>query len=141
MIDRREINIGNYFRFIYIETPVDPQVYRVRNGFDIDTTAILLSTNSLEPIPLTKEILLKCGFEANGFGGFCKSWHPSKYNDSIVTYRVGKGMGDGWTIWEGGFEIKNGIYFVHELQNLYFALTGDELQLSNKINQISNLTA
>lgn len=73
----------------------------------------------IEPIPLTEEILLKCGFD--------KFLKGIKCSDIYDTYRL------------GFFQIENhyGIYVfhgveikhLHQLQNLYFALTGEELKI------------
>ena len=69
----------------------------------------------LEPIPLTEEWLLKFGLLKTREGSFLLgSYELIKYENS---YRV--------------LLPKNGILstikFVHELQNFYFALTGEEL--------------
>ena len=70
-----------------------------------------------EPIPLTPEILVKAGF-VNG-----------KLNKFYV-------FGNGNLTVEGYEADYNGLYignikniYVHQLQNLYFALTGDELNI------------
>lgn len=72
--------------------------------------------NDIEPIPLTEEILLKCGF--NFWGGI------TSYCDRE----------DFWSIKmeDGRFEIEYvelEIKHLHQLQNLYFALTGKELEI------------
>lgn len=69
----------------------------------------------INPIPLTEEWLIKFGFVKQG-----------RY------YRIGKvkiTFRDCWRFEYGGFISK--IYYVHQLQNLYFALTDKELQLKN----------
>jgi hypothetical protein len=76
-----------------------------------------------EPIPLTEEWLLKFGFEKKN-----KSFH--KYSKGFC--HEGFYCGGKWhTIVEGR---KNNYFYkgawmiyVHQLQNLYFALTGQEL--------------
>lgn len=74
----------------------------------------------LAPIPLTEEILLKLGFEKKSGSEFKNERfiYRFKQRDLIIE----------------GFEYDyNGILcypeFVHQLQNIYFALTGEELQL------------
>jgi hypothetical protein len=82
-----------------------------------------------QPIPLTPEILVKCGFEnkskttdyyffINGYGwdinigGARKSMYPCIMGES-------------------GLEaFGNELKFLHQLQNLYFALTGTELEVN-----------
>jgi hypothetical protein len=75
------------------------------------------------PIPITEEILLKCGFELNyggqlpdyiQRGGFVLFWYEEKLSANFGY------MAD----------LSVEIQYLHELQNLYFALTGTELIVS-----------
>ena len=79
-----------------------------------------LSLENIEPIPLTKEWLLKLGFD-NRYESHWKS-----------TYSDGFGAWD--FILQKPTEERNyywyefaKIEYLHQLQNLYFALTGEEL--------------
>lgn len=84
-----------------------------------------MDLNYCNPIPITEEILLKCGFKKhiflnsfgvkeNGYRIFSFTIRKSEWNDEYFL------MYD----WVGGnIEIK----YIHQLQNLYFALTGEEL--------------
>nr|DAH30074.1 MAG TPA: hypothetical protein [Caudoviricetes sp.] len=74
----------------------------------------------INPIPLTKELLLKCGFEEE-FGG-------------IIYYNRNQGIefnfSNGWcTASRGEYDIVD-VQYLHQLQNLYFALTGEELEVN-----------
>ena len=72
-----------------------------------------------KPIPLTEEWLLKFGFEIDN--GLDKRYR--KENDHIeVGLRYIKSI----KVFKLGF-IGTEIKYVHQLQNLYFALTGEEL--------------
>lgn len=87
---------------------------------------------SLQPIPLTPEILEKCGFDKqeHGSGNFkavsqCKQIESS-YERTSIDHWNGKTFLtdiDGGTV---GEELKS----LHQLQNLYFALTGEELKVN-----------
>ena len=79
----------------------------------------------IEGIPLTKKWLLKCGFE--------------ELNDKYYMIYLGKltlrylytHSGGNWH-----FEIEDemvDIHFVHEFQNLFFAITGRELELKTDV--------
>ena len=71
----------------------------------------------LEPIPLNKEWLLKFGFEKDNELNFVKFSFKVHFWSNYNSYMYG---------WIGGnIEIK----YVHQLQNLYFALTGEELTI------------
>ena len=83
---------------------------------------------ALKPIPLTEEWLLKFGFnkqgntiykELNGFEFGTINTNRSKPRFYLQT----QGSTSNITL---------PIKFVHQLQNLYFALTGEELILKNK---------
>jgi hypothetical protein len=90
-----------------------------------------------EPIPLTPEILEKCGLKQ--YENFIEikgqtigvifpvieihkeDWEP-EYQAGTYVY---SGLGDPESY---GFKVK--IEYLHQLQNLYFALTGEELQIN-----------
>lgn len=81
-----------------------------------------------DPILLTPEILEKAGFVFNEKNGYFERFHIDKDTRMNLKYRELK----------GGYSMVNyilkslictDIYFVHQLQNLYFALTGKELPI------------
>jgi hypothetical protein len=88
---------------------------------------------ALKPIPLTEEILLKCGFELNEDLGDMKYYQiPNEKrgfgvcfdHDEIVFYLFNiKGITN--LIYDESF-----FQHLHQLQNLYFALTGTELEIN-----------
>lgn len=81
--------------------------------------------NEIHPIHLTEEILLKCGFEKTQFG------YGDKYIDIECigdgNYKLSIEFGD--HVLGFGEDIK----YIHKLQNIYFELTGKELDVSNLI--------
>jgi len=121
-MEAKELRIGNLiyskrrgcnFQKGVIE--IDLEAFRKIHLFD--------ALNGLEPIPLTKEWLLKFGFvnteaEENIFGfklnsfWFINEWHIRNKFGAII------------------LDIE--IEYVHQLQNLYFALTGTELEYNEK---------
>ena len=78
---------------------------------------IILIDGDIKPIPLTEEWLMKFGFKKyNKYG-----WYEiNNYNQINL-------KGD--YLVNGIQCISNKIYNVHQLQNLYFAQTGEELEL------------
>lgn len=77
----------------------------------------------VKPVPLTEDWLLRAGFELMDNDGF---WEHSSEplfgfqvieNTGVVTYAP---------IWDGSFTGAP-LQYLHQLQNLYFALTGTEL--------------
>ncbi len=79
------------------------------------------------PIILTVEMLEKCGFEFVG---------SAINNESVVSvygdYAKGKFVLNAghheWWFWSSPFNTM--IKYLHQLQNLYFALTGEELEIT-----------
>lgn len=74
----------------------------------------------ISPIPLTPEILEKAGFKAKGSG----FWNLEKDFCSLEVYINDKSITTFSYNWEVA-ECQN----LHQLQNLYFALTGEELNI------------
>jgi hypothetical protein len=76
------------------------------------------NTTHLEPIPLTEEWLERFGFENRNRdyfkGSFCVQYADRIFDHNNIFFFGYNG---------NSIEIK----YVHQLQNLYFALTGEEL--------------
>lgn len=119
MVNANELRLGNYVDFQYGEIiTVD----------GIDTIDVFnkqigdIPLHSIYPIPLTEEILLKCG-----------AIRENRHCDMQV-YRIGKiEIG---AIERADFYLKScididvPINHLHTFQNIYFALTGEELQIN-----------
>lgn len=89
----------------------------------------------MNPIPLTEEILLRCGFETEDGWWFDKTIYPltkSTYSKLSISPKEDFGviifayLGDEFQVME--FAELNS---VHKLQNIYFTLTGKELNVAN----------
>lgn len=103
----------------------------VRTQFNYD---LLRYIHLCEPIPLTPEILEKCGFEKME-----REWYQKKYFTDCVevaeemeivhnakTKRCGVRDSDDD---DNPYAMTGKIIkYLHQLQNLYFALTGEELE-------------
>lgn len=87
------------------------------------------------PIPLTPEILEKCGFQNYyGHGVIFRYknvfWGLELYHgDFILTINQPQFDRFGDIEYEKWGEEKTIIHYLHQLQNLYFALTGEELDI------------
>jgi hypothetical protein len=79
---------------------------------------VIVDSNNTEPIPLTEEWLLKLGFknEHNPIYFSIDGFYIEYKNDEFTT-EVG----------ECSYLV---LEYVHQLQNLYFALTGEELVIN-----------
>jgi hypothetical protein len=86
------------------------------------STTTRLKIIGFEPIPLTEEWLLKFGFEKTEWDNF-NSYRLMICNNNyiIVLYSDGN--------CEVGDIITCKIEYLHQFQNLYFAITGEELKI------------
>lgn len=112
-----ELRIGNYVEIA--QYPNDREIIKLDSGNAIDQSIKL----NAKPIPLTEEWLVKFGFEKltdvkDGFK--TTSYSHKKY--SFIIYFDGERLSVNF--WQG-----NEKKYIHQLQNLYFALTGEELKL------------
>jgi len=88
-----------------------------------------------EPIPLTEEWLIKFGAEKSNdeYGGFFLPKHNgTRLRIKYAERYIGESKVKCWSIFfgigrYGGFYVQAD--HVHQLQNLYFALTGEELTI------------
>lgn len=102
-----ELRIGNLVKLEGISRPIKVSI--------IDTTETSTNTK-YKPIPLTEEWLLKCGFE------YCDTVTPKAYWLNGVCIEKVDSM---FIEFSYGIVLK----YLHQLQNLYFALTGEELNI------------
>lgn len=128
-----DIMLGNWF-IGYDGKPfqwsIDDLVLVGRNEYPHPIDEIIKS-----PIPLTEEILIKAGFEKeyeDDRYGRVFLVPNTKYIIRMVNYGNPQKVDFGYS-----FEISDDknwsdikrIYFLHDLQNLYFALTGEEIKI------------
>ena len=103
-----------------IQTTVLKQCYiylnnRINNVLDLDL---------IKQIPLTEEWLIKLGFEEDKN----QSFYFYKHNYYDIYIRIFKGGAISFLMVNDYIELKS----VHQLQNLYFALTNKELKYEKK---------
>lgn len=122
MIEIKEIRIGNYVNDYLGNTVKVTDIYK---GLIYHTENKIGVThgNILEPIPLTEEILLKCGFEyLDDLGIFFKGLFE------IQKLRLGIDLRERFEVML--YDFNPSLDYLHQLQNIYFALTGEELIIS-----------
>lgn len=111
MIKANELRIGNWVNF-----SGDPMIIRLGEQLDY-------YTDYYEPIPLTPEIL-----EAAGFDGRKDVRYFKSIGDTVLTIYY-----EDQKFWIQDFDWFKldlpSMEYVHQLQNLYFALTGNELEI------------
>lgn len=142
-----ELRIGNYLQYTNDSRVKEDR----RNKYFkvIPDDIVFLSENKsidyVHPIQLTKEILLSCGFDTN----YKKGYIGIDVNHTNFTLTYPCVLGE----WQKSFVYQYDTFnlprfrelrYLHELQNLFFALTGKELDCSflesnkNQNNEESN---
>ena len=114
----QELRIGN---LIYSHSRLFPtEIIKVK-PYVIDWQLKYSELKNFEPIPLTEEWLLKLGFDfGSDFIGECFFIEFDDKNDFFIHIE-----NDKFYYNYDEIEIKH----VHQLQNLYFALTNNELEI------------
>lgn len=92
----------------------------IHDGFGID------HAHNFDTIKITEEWLFKVGFKNKNF----KNKYPSErfLIGDINLYYTKQEKFEGYVL-SFDNQLIRGVIFVHELQNLYFALTGEELMI------------
>lgn len=148
MIQANELRIKNLLQdeqgIIYEVLLLDceSKITKIR-AWGIQNNAFGKSDNQLKPISLTEEWLLKFGFKIYDceidYIEYCKEFNKGSYkvmicNDGGINNKYNEPFYYLIEGQENGFiqSFKQIIKSVHQLQNLYFALTGKELTLKNE---------
>lgn len=86
------------------------------------------SFSDIKPIPLTEEILLKCGFvytdEENEYMSLIVG-----FNSKLISSDKSANFNSVWLHKEIPYTLME-FKYLHQLQNLYFTLTNQELQIN-----------
>ena len=128
MIDAKDLRIGNWVLLNNNHKKVLWFKYDkvcVMNEYP----SVIVDLDRIQPIELTKEILLKCGFKYRpcGIQG-ADMWQGLAYWDlNGVHLRGDKKVTNSLKI--QGF-IDSEIKYLHQLQNLFFSLTHKELEIN-----------
>ena len=117
----QELKIGNWVN--YLDLPIQVDGIDDVDVFNSQTGEIPL--HCIFPIPLTEEWLLKFGFEGSP-SDYKKEKLSITLKGSDVYHIKGRVYFNSWAI------IEEQLKYVHQLQNLFFALTGEELKISPK---------
>ena len=118
MIQANEIRIGNYIADIWTPNGLF-KVTELRKDKIFYGNCFKAKYDDIRPIPLTEEILLKAGFE--------KDIESLFYRNSFIIAKTKTR----WAFYHNGLtggELAR-IDYIHELQNLIFALTGEEIKI------------
>lgn len=117
MIQANELRIGNYLKNDGVVVKID-----ARSIFDIWGGNLITRIKKYESLLITVAWLHKFGFEQRDhlWSIDIDRYNKINYNSDQNIFFSG----------QLGFSIQHDIKYIHQLQNLYFALTGKELTLS-----------
>lgn len=133
-----ELRIGNLVNYHIVDSLDERKEWDEVSIIDADDIKILDENpddESYSPIPLTGEILLKCCFKKTEEG----------YESIINGFRICLSYGK-YLMWchyddklylsiDDCYGIGSPIEYLHQLQNLVFVLTGEELNVEQLLNQ------
>ena len=124
MLKANELRIGNYYMFADYEGIVYRSIQEIKhNQFGLIGDCDGTNFEICKPIPLTQEWLSKFGFTIKDTQ-YAYLNLPNKGAYIYINHN-----GTGIALENDEFELSYPIElkYVHQLQNLYFALTGEEL--------------
>lgn len=121
MIKSNELREGNYVNVVGKNSFNITGIIQVEDiisgcGINMHHDSFAHKLKDIQPIPLTEEWLIKFGFDPCYFadGGKLSFYRINDSNFLLPDFTL---------VWFG-----TKIKYVHQLQNLYFALTGEELK-------------
>ena len=136
MATEKDLRIGNWI----LDSETDEQYFQIEQirkyvGNDnwIYYRKGSIKCKEVEGIPLTEDILLKCGFHKDNYGIYeyvkdnapyvsgCKILLWAKFHNDKLQLCVGRSL-------DNLFEIAL-LHYLHSLQNLFFCLCGKELEI------------
>lgn len=126
MIDSKELRIGNKIRYTLHNLTVSALL---RNGYVEVEEGIDGYLDEYEPIEISEQILIDAGFKKQEWTDDPRQvYYEYEPNDCIVFY-FDTYTGEQNDCTANDSDHKGKCLYVHQLQNLYYALTGEELTI------------
>ena len=132
MIQANELRIGNLVSFEGMAETIasihSDNTVRLRDKVGKEHGCFY--TSLIKPVPLTEEWLLKMGFLKIKNKGLQKDEYPYAYTKTLHFWLAQRDYIDRFCVYYKNTST-NYVYigYLHQLQNLYFALTGEELTI------------
>lgn len=122
-IDIKSLRVGNCYQ--NHSGDVNLRFTQIKYGEEIDYVAVYC-----DPIPLSSDLLIALGF-APSKTNFTYDYGKLSIHPPSDSYKNGRVYFNSWCIIEEPFR------YLHQLQNLYFALTNEELPIdAGKIKNV-----
>lgn len=119
-----ELRLGNYIGILSHTIEVSVNCQHIQLIAEGDTT--------YKPIPLTDEWLVKFGFYKFEHDHYkSREWNIREEFNPRIIFGLQKGTIKGRKVMNAykSHHLVTSVEYVHQLQNLYFALTGEELMI------------
>ena len=117
-MEAKELRIGNYVSYATQETLIlDITRTHAELGYYMDSVGFERKYHEFRPIPLTEEWALRLGANNTFYNNYLDFEYFEIYESNGIWYVEKEGV------------ILCELKYVHQLQNLYFALTGKELTI------------
>jgi hypothetical protein len=126
MIKANELRLENW---VYV---VDKESTPQKQPIQVNLTWMQIP-EALEPIPLTTELLVSCGFNKDNYGLFEKVKDNAPYTSGCIIELWAKRTNDRWQFAVGTIDnlfLIAEYNYLHQLQNLFYSLTGTELEIN-----------
>ena len=134
-----DLRINNHVQLIFPDGEITAVVEGVKRGMialDVNGRIGWYDSTSINPIPLTEQWLFDLGFEkyTGRYGVYYKHYALEGFRVWLPRDIYGWGYTVGRKDFETGdtYWVKNEVRYVHQLQNLYFALMQEEIKLKDK---------
>ena len=134
-MDSRELRQGNYvLQTNNVDYDDHDNDFLPDNILTVGKHLFTYDHKDIKPIPLTEEWLLNLGFELNKNKNYINYiiivedyYHSVEWDKQETKFRYSDDKSNAWC-----YTIRH-IEYLHQLQNLYFALTNKELTKTNKL--------
>lgn len=138
MVDVRELRIGNFFKISVCDNFRVDEIYKkedrfyyVKNNIGYNGSYLYGVVEDLQPIPLTEELLMKCGMNECEDASIVRyAKRNDKFKMNIMIYGLEKYFTYINNVESGEMVCSKEVKYLHQLQNIYFDFTGKELEIN-----------
>jgi len=130
-LEAKELRVGNLVYFKNTHDVAKVELIHNKHYDCRDEHGLFIPNGNYEAIPLSELHLIGLGFNnvRKNFLMNHKEFHNNKINEGAFYVETVGDAFNNWYLYHKTKMITSSIQYVHQLQNLYFALCGEELEL------------